>query len=123
MLQYMKLVVDNEDEIYDFTLSESVDILSFVNILDQRPLLNCWLEDYVTKVWIRVPRIEVLRMLLKEFPVSTIFRLRFQANSKYPNSSSHVTTPIGDLVVIQQESTDMFTTFPSCRVTFNNCSM
>lgn len=66
----MKLVVDYEDEIYDFTLSESVDILSFVNILDQRPLLNCWLEDYVTKVWIRVPRIEVLRMLLKEFPVS-----------------------------------------------------
>ena len=104
----MKLVVDYEDEIYDFTLSESVDILNFVNILDQRPLLNCWLEDYVTKVWIRVPRIEVLRMLLKEFPVSTIFRLRFQANSKSPNSSSHVTTPIGDLVVIQQESTDMF---------------
>ena len=147
----MKLVVHYEDEIYDFTFSQSVDILSYVNILDQRPLLNCWLEDYVTKVWIRVPRIEVLRMFLKEFPVDNLFRLRFQADSKSPNSSPHLSltkkeindkdvsktevendpgtmwalsiadnliepctrlavaeVEVGDLVLIQQESTDMF---------------
>ena len=50
-----------------------------------------WFQDFVTSVWIRVPRIDVLRMLLKEDPMNQTFRLRFQASSSSPNSSPHLT--------------------------------
>eukprot|EP00597_Dinobryon_sp_UTEXLB2267_P003417 CAMPEP_0170065988 /NCGR_PEP_ID=MMETSP0019_2-20121128/5852_1 /TAXON_ID=98059 /ORGANISM="Dinobryon sp., Strain UTEXLB2267" /LENGTH=320 /DNA_ID=CAMNT_0010272961 /DNA_START=71 /DNA_END=1033 /DNA_ORIENTATION=+ len=68
-----------------------MDNLSFIDILDQRPLLNCWLQDYDSSYWIRVPRIEILRMLLKEVPVSIIVTLRFPASNKSPNSLLHLT--------------------------------
>jgi hypothetical protein len=85
-------VVDYEDEIFDdFTWSESVDNLIFADLLGQRTLLKCWFQDFVTSVWIRVPRIDVLRMLLKEDPMNQTFRLRFQASSSSPNSSPHLT--------------------------------
>eukprot|EP01039_Chlorochromonas_danica_P007180 gene7180-7946_t len=88
-----KLIVDYEGTIYEYTWQESLNPLTFDTILGQRPLINCWLEDRTTKVWIRVPRIEVLRLLIQENGdvEDLVFKLRFQFSSKSPNTTPQLT--------------------------------
>ncbi|RYG98692.1 hypothetical protein EON65_51125 [archaeon] len=102
LLTIMKLVVDYEGEIYDFTWLEGMDTVNFADILGQRIALNCWMEDHVTKVWIRVPRIEILRLIMKEVPVDISVRLRFQASSESPNTTPHLTPTKKTIDVVTQ---------------------
>eukprot|EP01039_Chlorochromonas_danica_P008937 gene8937-9860_t len=130
----MLIIVDYEGAIYECSLQESMNPLNFDTILGQRPLINCWLEDSMTKVWIRVPRIEVLRLLIQENSCreGNVFKLRFQSSNKSPNATTPQLTPtvniedtpetawalsaaemeevddMDDMVVIQQESDQLF---------------
>lgn len=82
------LHIDYEDELYQLRTSV-LDSISFVDILEARVLLNCWLQDEVSNVWMRIPRIEILRALLKDTCKEKSCKLRFQASSVSPNSSQN----------------------------------
>lgn len=83
-----------EEHPYEVTiLINNLCTLSFEFILKERCLLHCWILDYETNMWIRVPRIGILIVLLTEFhnksenSISIIFR----ESKKSPNSSPQLT--------------------------------
>eukprot|EP01031_Cornospumella_fuschlensis_P029172 gene29172-35205_t len=78
-------------EVFECVCSdENLDVFKFSSILGNRNLLDyCWLEDCETKVWIRIPRIEILRALLWGFQQNGSFSLRicFRNSDDSPNLS------------------------------------
>jgi hypothetical protein len=73
----MKLFIEYEEESYQVDWVQGAESLTFDSILAHRPLLYCWMEDEPTSVWIRIPRIEILRLLLT-CSTEAFIRLRFQ---------------------------------------------
>lgn len=86
------LLVDYEADQYPCFVS-CVATVTFEQILGPRDLLLCWFQDPVpvSPLWIRCPRIEVLRVLLMGLTSDGVIRLRFQSSTKSPNASPPLT--------------------------------
>jgi len=74
----MRFIVEYEDEVYEVSLTDGIEILEYKDILSDRVVLDCWLLDRETKMWMSIPRIAILRILVSELNQTDAYQLRFK---------------------------------------------